>query len=249
MKELPIKLELDPIVEAIFELRFTSNYPSEAVFGIIYQNIFKVHQNLINIPLPITQIPEAVRNLDPNLKYQPYNRLQSDSWGINIGPNVISFFTQKPYMGWLKWKKVIEEILQKIMEANFFNNIERSGLRYINFIKENVLQVANMDIKIIDKQLDKQLTSLRTEFQENNYTEIIQILNNANMTIGNEQKFGSLIDIDVTREFTKDSIDIFNKEINNILDESHEKVKSLFYKFLKEDYVDSLKPIYEGENK
>jgi len=248
MKKLPTRLELDPIIEAAFELRFISNYPSEAVFGIIYQIIQKEFSDMKNIPLPITQIPEAVRNLDPNLKYQPYNRLQSNFWGINVGPNVISFFVQNPYMGWLKWKDIITKILQKIIETGIFNVIERSGLRYINFIEKSVLQVTNVDITIVGKKLDAQQTSLRTEFREDNYTETIQILNNASITIGNDQKFGSLIDIDIARDITSENTSSIYKEIENLLEESHAKAKSLFYNFLKEDYLNSLKPVYEGED-
>lgn len=247
MEKLPVKLELEPIVEAVFELRFVSRYPSEAVFGIIYQIIQKEYPDMKNIPLPI--IPEAVRSLDPNLKYQPHNRLQSNLWGINVGPNVISFSAQNPYMGWFKWKEIITKILQKIIDIKFFNVIERSGLRYINFIEKNVLQVTHIDVKIIGKKLDKQQTSLRTEFLEDNYIEIIQILNNANMVINNNPKIGSLIDIDIVKDFTNGNVNFIYEEIENILEESHSKVKSLFYKFLKDDYLNSLKPIYEEENK
>jgi uncharacterized protein (TIGR04255 family) len=249
MEKLPIKLELDPIVEAVFELRFISHYPSEAIFGIIYQIIQKEYPNMKSIPLPITQIPEAVRNFDPNLKYQPHNRLQSDLWGINVGPNVISFSAQNPYMGWFKWKEIITKILQKIIELKIFNAIERSGLRYINFIERNVLQVTHIDVKIVGKKLDEQQTSLRTEFREDNYIETIQILNNASMVINNNQQFGSLIDIDIAKDFTNGNANFLYEEIENILEESHLKVKSLFYKFLKDDYLNSLKPIYGEENK
>jgi len=249
MEKLPIRLELDPIVEAVFELRFISSYPPEAVFGIIYQIIQKEYPNMKNISLPITQIPGAVRNLDPNLKYKPHNKLQSNLWGINVGPNVISFSAQNPYMGWFKWKEIITKILKRIIDVEIFNVIERSGLRYINFIEKSVLQVTNVDITIVGKKLNAQQTSLRTEFQEDNYTETIQILNNANMFIDNKQKFGSLIDIDIAKDFANENVNFIYKEIENLLEESHSKVKSLFYKFLKDDYLNSLKPIYGEENK
>jgi uncharacterized protein (TIGR04255 family) len=245
MEKLPLRIEHDLIIEALFELRFDSLCPPEAIFGIIYQIISKKYPNIKNIPSPIFPVPEAVRTADPNLKYQPYNRLQNDSYGFNIGPNVMSFFVQKPYIGWSKWKPIIVEILNELTAINLFKTIERTGLRYINFVDKNIFSVTNVSMKIIEKELSNEQTTFRTEYVDGNYIKIVQICNNINMLINNEPATGSLIDIDIGRDLRIIDVQNFKDIIEEILEESHKKTKELFFNLLKKEFLNELGPIYE----
>jgi uncharacterized protein (TIGR04255 family) len=246
MENLPLKIKHDLITEALLELRFDSSFPPEAIFGIIYQIISKKYPNIQNVPLPILQLPEAIRNADPNFKYQPHNRLQKDVCGFNIGPNVISFFVQKPYIGWDKWKPIITEILNELMNIEgLFKIIERIGLRYINLIDRSIFSVANINIKIIDKVLDNEQTNFRTEYTDGNYVKIVQIFNNANILVNNKPICGSLIDIDIIRDLRTISIQNFKSKMEEILEESHNKEKILFFSLLKTDFLNELEPTYE----
>jgi len=247
MEKLPLKIKRDLITEALFELRFDSLYPPEAVFGIVYQIISKRYSNIKNFPLPISQVPEIVRNADPNLKYQPHCRLQNEncSYGFNIGPNVMSYFAQKPYIGWSEWKPIILEILAELAKVNLFKTIERTGLRYIDFIDRNIFSVTNISMKIIDEELNKEQTSFRTEYIDGNYIKIVQIFNNINMLMNNEPLFGSLIDIDVIRDFRTIDIQCFQQKIKELLEESHDKAKKMFFRLLKKEFLNELEPIYE----
>jgi uncharacterized protein (TIGR04255 family) len=246
MDKLPLKLKRDLITEAVFEIRFGSSYPSGAIFGIVYQIISKHYENIQNIPLPILQIPEAVRSADPNLKYQPHNKLQVDSCGFNVGSNVINFFVQKPYIGWSKWKPLIENIITELLNINLFKTVERTGLRYIDFIEKNLFSIANMSIEITGKKLTNEQTSFRTEFADDNYTKIVQMHNNVNVILENNQLVtGSLIDIDVVRNLNSEGIEIFSQKWRDILEESHQKSKSMFFNLLKKDFLNELEPVYE----
>ena len=104
MTKIPIKLGKDLILEAILELRFSTQTPAEVIFGAIYQS---AHSGTVkSTPLPILQIPEVVRKNDPNLKYQPHWKIDIDTRGIWIGPSVISFSISSPYVSWVSWKSL-----------------------------------------------------------------------------------------------------------------------------------------------
>ncbi len=73
--KLPKRLKRNPILEAIAEVRFLSSVPNDAVIGLVFssvQDIFGKPENL-----PILQLPAALREADPNLKYQLVTQTQS----------------------------------------------------------------------------------------------------------------------------------------------------------------------------
>ena len=66
---LPIRIEACPLIDALIEFRFEAAITKSAVFGIIYNLIKEEYRgNVIN--LPILQIPEQIREVDPNLKFK-----------------------------------------------------------------------------------------------------------------------------------------------------------------------------------
>jgi len=56
-----------PIIDAVFDIWFESKMPSEALLGIIVENI-ESYQNIRSLPL--LQLPKDIRLMDPNLKHQ-----------------------------------------------------------------------------------------------------------------------------------------------------------------------------------
>ena len=67
----PKKITPCPIIESVVEIRFDSAIPAEAIFGVVYNAFNDIFPNK-PINLPILQIPEQIRNSDPNLQYKPH---------------------------------------------------------------------------------------------------------------------------------------------------------------------------------
>jgi uncharacterized protein (TIGR04255 family) len=243
MTKLPLELKKNIILEAIFELRFEPEPPQEAVFGVIYPIVIKKFQDLKPISLPILQMPEAVRNADINFKYQPLNRLQGDGISISIGPRVISFSIVKPYIGWSKWRPSIVDILNGLSAEHVIKNVERTGLRYLNFIEQDVFPLINAEVKIINSSVKPISTSVRAEIPEGEYIKALQLANNASINEKGQIKNGSLIDIDIVRNKKIQNYD-FKINLETILDRSHLLAKQLFFDILKDEFLDKLEPVY-----
>ncbi len=239
-----MKIDKCPIIESVFEIRFQSVYPQEAVFGIFFQNISSVFKDANLIKLPIMQLPEAVRLSDPNLKYQAHHRLQKENQSISLGPQVLILSIQKPYMGWLKWNSFIKKVLEALTINNVFKKIERTGLRYINVFEEEIFSIANIQINLINNVLNTQSTSLKTEIIDDDIVKIINILNKVNIKHNNKNFIGSMLDIDIISNFSLNNNE-FNDEMDSILKISHDKEKELFFNLLKDDFLESLNPHYE----
>lgn len=244
MIQYPIQITPCPIQQAIFEVRFTSHLPPEAVFGVIYQAISKHFNNSTLIQLPILQLPEAVRQSDPNLVYQPLYRLEKETLSISIGPKVITFSNQTPYSGWYEWKHHILTILEALVESGVCVTVERSGLRYINVFQEQLFDITSTKINVIDTVLISQSTTLRTEIKNELTTTILQLSNNVNIALNNESFIGSVIDIDVLSDLNVNN-QFFGENIHEILETSHSKEKEMFFNLLKPEFLASLSPKYE----
>ena len=107
--KLPQKIEPCPIIDALFEIRFDTKMPLDAVFGIVYQ-IFAEEYNK-PIDLPILEIPAVIRKEDPTLKYKPHHRMENDDFVLQIGPNMISFSSYPSYSGWYKFSNGIYDVI------------------------------------------------------------------------------------------------------------------------------------------
>jgi len=244
MVKLPVRLKHDTIIEALFELRFEPELPSEAVFGAIYPIVTNKFKNLTHTPLPSSQLPDIVRNSDIQFMYQPLSRLQEDNLSISIGPRVINFSIVKPYIGWDKWKSYILDILNKLSVGGVIKNVERTGLRYLDFVEQDIFPLINAEFKIIDGTVKPTATTIRTEIPEGEYVKVLQLANCVSINEKGQNKNGSLIDIEVARN-EKIPNDAFKINLEAMLDKSHIIAKQLFFNILKEDFLNELGPIYE----
>ncbi len=66
MNKLPIKIFPCPIIEATIELKFSSNLPKGAVFGLIYQVVKDKFAKVER--LPTAMLPTEIIENDPNFK-------------------------------------------------------------------------------------------------------------------------------------------------------------------------------------
>ena len=235
--KLPIRLEKCPLIDCIIEVRFDTNIVKSAVFGLIYKQIQSDYPgNVIN--LPISQLPEAIRMSDPNLKYKPLYRIEGDKTVIQIGPDVINLSSKIPYIGWDEFLRIAKKVLNKAFESGAIGYISRLGHRYINFVDRDITSELAMSFKF--ENIDMQTVNsfnVRTTLAQGEY------LNNLSLT--NDGQFngkrGSLIDIDTFREYHDD---YFMNHMEEELQKAHQSEKMLFFSLLKESLLATLKPIY-----
>ena len=67
-KKMPVRLKKEPLIEAVWETRFTSEKQNVADLlpGLIYQAIPGRYQNIVR--LPVADIPAPIAEQDPNLR-------------------------------------------------------------------------------------------------------------------------------------------------------------------------------------
>jgi len=236
---IPKKIDPCPIVESIIELRFKPSVPTDAVFGLIYNQVKNSYQEVQK--LPILDLPEQIRNQDKNLLYRPYHKLRNEQYDLNIGPRVISLIKKEPYNGWERFSADTYDLIEQVAHAGIVKTIERLGVRYINFFDSNIYDKVDLKLLLGDKNFIKNDTYIKNVYEDSGIKIILQLGNNVSYNKSGSVKTGSLIDVDVSRYNLGDA---FISSPNEILNEMHKKEKEVFFEILQDDFVNQLNPEY-----
>lgn len=238
---MPVSISPCPVQEAVVEIRFSTSKPPDAVFGILYS---KVQEKFTTTnPLPILQIPEAIRSQDPNLTYQPQYVLSQGNFNLKIGPKVLGFSCTAPYTGWKQFYSFVTEIIETTKDTGVIESPERLGLRYVNFFPRPVLDILALGIQFGELQVSKEPTYLRTEFKQDDFDKIVSITNNMSISLPGETVLGSLVDIDCVHTFSRNTCD-FYAVYDSIINRGHFMEKQAFFELLAPDFLATLDPKY-----
>lgn len=245
MTSIPKRLKIEPLIEVIWELRFSSkiNSLAEILPGIIYTEFKEQYNNIIK--LPHAELPSSVLQRDPNLKYIPIVRLDSSQYTIQIGEHVISLSCRRPYSGWLEFGKQIKALAIKLQDTHLLEP-ERFSLKYIYIIKTTEIQ----DLSVLDgkfilagRDLNNSPFHLRIEFQEDSYIHVVQIASPTEAKLPSGEQFnGVLLDIDTI--YSNHSHENYWPEFQNKLDKVHDAGKRLFFELLNDNTINLLEPEY-----
>jgi uncharacterized protein (TIGR04255 family) len=237
---LPKKIDPCPILQAIVELRFDSEFPHDAIFGIIYKE-FKDDYPKVE-ELPILQLPEAVRSRDQNLRYKPFYKLSKDkTFLFQVGARVISLISLKPYAGWEKFFEKLHDILKRMDNLKILNFYSRIGIRYINGFDCNIFEKTNLSLNMKGQSLTDCNTSINSEILTGKFTSTLRVANNAQVTTAAaaiEASIGSIVDIDTYVENPKE-------DTASLIETGHIEEKKLFFSLLKSEFIEQeLNPEY-----
>jgi len=247
---LPKKLNTEPLVEAIFEVRFASAIPaSEILPGIFFRDL-KGDKTISS--LPASQIPAQMRNADVNLQFAPINRLDWDRFFINFSDKSLSIGCKLPYPGWKIFKASIENILEIIAKLDIIKSVSRYSLKYVNLIPsgdtDKQISFLNLDLSIANHPVEKEIFQVRVEIPKTEYINIVQIFSSATATVSNgKTKQGVAVDIDTIKNLTDVSINELMNNLSIKLEDIHAINKTIFFDCLKPDTIQDLEPEYGND--
>jgi uncharacterized protein (TIGR04255 family) len=239
--KLPKTISPCPIKEAVAEVRFESNVPPDAVFGITYQALKKNFTKVQH--LPIVALPPNVRNASKDLAFQPHYRLLSENLVVLVGPKVISVGMRGEYPGWSVLSPRIKETFLQLHQTGIVARTVRLGLRYINFFTFDIYPNLLLKITVNDSSLGGEGTFFKTVLTGGSCKSILNIGKGVAL-VNKPGQTGSIIDID---SYTTDASGDFVSTLERFLEDAHQTEKELFFKLLKPEFLNTLKPVYENE--
>lgn len=248
MTTLPKKLKKEPLIDAVFEIRFKSDFPAGGILpGLLFG---KLDGNKTIEQLPISQIPHQVRDADPNLQFAPLTKLDWGQFYINVGDRSLSVGCKHPYPGWGDFKPAITEVTRILEDANIIKSVERYALKYVDLIpaatvKEQVSSL-NFDITLAGHKLTQEVFQLRIEIPQGDFIHAVQVVSSATATLqSGESRKGLIVDVDSIVILKSVSFSELTTGFSEKLDLIHQENKKMFFDCLKAEALDALEPEYE----
>ena len=237
---VPKKLNPAPLLISAINIKFDSDVPTEAVFGILYQNIQNSLGTFKSSPTPIINIPLEIRENDDNLKFMPTYTLldEKKQYSLQIGGKIASIVYDKAYGieygGWRDYfRSEIKKFIECIDKSKVIKKIINLEYQNIDFFQdEDIFKNINITIDYPAKCVSKQLSFSET-FE--GMTNSVNINGSAQVIVNNENASGSTIDM---KTVCADS-DTEADNIKEILEKMHESNKKLFFSIIKEEYINA----------
>ncbi len=245
---LPTKLRNEPLIDAIFEVRFIGSMPASVILpGIFFGKLpgQKIIENL-----PIAQIPKPLRDADQNLKFAAISKIDWDAYFINVGDFSLSVSCKYPYPGWSKFRDAIAQAIEILDSAGIVETVERYSLKYIDLFPATTnrekVSMLNMKVMIADHELKEEPFQMRMEISKDELIHAVQIVSSANAVLHNGlTKDGLVVDVDTIAVIDGISMEILLNDFSKKLDSIHSANKSMFFDCLRSETIAALGPSYE----
>ena len=246
--KIPVRLKKEPLLEAVWEVRFSGTKPSVADLlpGMLFKALPGKYGNIVR--LPAADIPAPVVEHDRNLRYVPKIRLENGNQAVQIGEHVVSLSCRRPYSGWEIFSRDIRSLAEAVKRTGLIGGIERFSLKYIDLIELEQpvgLGCLNLELKLGEYEISKRPVQLRTEIKEGDLIHIVQIVSPAEvgLSVDGKRFKGVLLDIDTIKPLSENES---WSALDSRLDDVHLACKKMFFSLMKPETVNKLEPEYEG---
>lgn len=247
-KLLPIKLNKEPLVEAICQLRVVGKAALNTLApGLL---LAKYPADVSDIQqLAAAMVPEPVRAMQPELAFAPLVKLKFKNVLVMIGERSITVANPAPYLGWASFKPLIVEVFTVLLESKLVSRVERYSLKYTNVLKANEapdsLGALALSLKVGQLELNKRATSVRTETLTDGLVTIITLTGGVTVQAeGQAPMQGSLIDIDTICQNNVQDADAFISSMPSELDRVRRINKETFFECLTDEAIHELGPVF-----
>jgi uncharacterized protein (TIGR04255 family) len=247
MKNLPKKLKKEPLIDAVFEVRFTSAFPAGSVLpGLLFGKL----EGDKKIEQLLSQLPQVMRDADPNLRFAPLSRLDWKQFYINVGDRSVSVGFKYPYPGWNSFKPAIIEVMDVLKGANIIKSVERYSLKYIDLLPATDLgeQVSfiNFDLTLAGHKLENETFQIRLEIPRDGFLHVVQVVSSATATLHTgESRQGLIVDVDTIANQKEVSFAELLSGFPDKLDAIHQANKGVFFDCLNPKTIRALEPEYD----
>ncbi|MGM0609319.1 MAG: TIGR04255 family protein [Candidatus Muiribacteriota bacterium] len=247
--KIPVKLNKNPIIDVLFECRLDVAFPISNILPGFFYSHFDCKKNIEK--LPHSDIPEAIRKHDPNLKYLPLVRMRIDGYSFLIGDSSISVSCDLPYRGWGDFKKTITEMISVLKKSDIVNGIDRYSLKYVDLIQSKdvaeQVNLANIYLRIGEHELTNEPYQIRMDTKVDGFINIIQIISGAKVKKSTQERplEGVVFDIDTIKPTNGMSLEKMEENIEESLDSIHSICKKTFFDCITKETLNKLEPEYD----
>lgn len=242
-----MKLGKEPLIDAIFEMRFQSQEGASNILAGVLYTALSGEKKIEH--LPTASLPQQLRDIDPNLQFAPVIRIIFDKFSVSIGDKSFVIGCSMPYPGWKVFKKNVMEVVTATQAPCIIQSINRFSLKYTDIIPTNnhndSSTLLNADLSIGGHSFLSGNYSLRVEKQDNDLLHILSIISHATATTRDGAiRNGLVVDVDTIAGIADEPMQNFVSNLPSRLEHAHLANKSTFFKCLTESTIQRLEPAY-----
>lgn len=248
-KPAPKKLGKEPLIDVICGIHFESTYPVDALLpGLLLSKLTDKTPKFE--ALPAAQLPQMMRDSNPDLKNAPLMRVIVDEqFAVLIGSKWLGVGCLMPYAGWSDYKPMIEMVFAVLNDVPSVKNVERLSMKYVDFMDSAFdgapLSRLQLQIDIAGQRISSQVTQLRTEIIAPPFVHAVTILSHATATRPEQPSTdGVVVDVD-THMVQTIPLQAFLAQMPDLLEKIHTANKDFFFSLLTESGLKELEPAYE----
>lgn len=245
--ELPIKLNADPIIDAVIEIRVKTSQPLSSIMpGVLLKD--EDVGFVQSLQLPAFNIPEQIRINDPNLMYQPLIKIElKDGFSLLVGDQVLAIVSPIPYVGGNNFKNKALQVIRILLDLPVVESVHRVSIKYTDFLVANSLQeldvYLNLDFKLGNTHMPEvNGYDLNFHIANQNVLHLIRLV--ALTRLDNNQE-GMILDIDTIKNINNSDAQKFKDSLSETLNKIHTKSKTQFFSLLTDEALKKLEAVYE----
>lgn len=222
------------------ELRFVTRVDWTLLPGLLFPLIKERYPD--QRKLAVASLPEEALQQIPDLAYASRMQFSGQQFVLNFGPKMVSLAFRGEYPGWQRIKTELEWLSGQIRKADFIQEGDRLGMRYIDFFEGDIFEHLVLDVQSGGEKVKGVAMNFATVFQRGEMTARLILNNAATVPRGAEMRSGSILDLDVWMGAS--SFDV-SGDLMAKFEAAHQFNKEIFFGLLKTEFLDSLAPQYE----
>ena len=248
-KRLPAKLEVEPVVNAVFELRVATDRPlHESVPSMMYSKFTGQIEGLQALPVGLVLQDSSGQDAS---QYMVKLRIDWRGFQFHLGDRAAVVTYEGSYPGGDAFKAAIYDFVDAILDAGLVTAIERYSLKYINFFPgaSEFEFVNDMDwnLTLGGASIGDKNVMLRFEAEDGDFRTITSVLTKAQLQQrATQPRTGGVIEVDEICLHSTSDTARFRSELHDRLDELRTRNKQAFFNALTDAAIERLGPTYDA---
>lgn len=243
---IPTRLRKEPLIDAVAEIRFTASVDASLFLpGLLLQKFPGANVER----LPAADMPEAIRQMDESLRFQPVIRVFIDGYFLMIGTGSIAICCVLPYRGWNSFKTTIISVFEVVAKSGFLSSVTRCSMKYSDVLAVNSVEEAliylDLKLTIAGEEVHQGAFNVQIQRLGGDVLHMVQAAVPIQLTlIDGSKKQGALLSIDSVSQAPEMPVSDFVANMDAILERIHSENKTEFFSWLTQEAMSLLEAEY-----
>lgn len=244
---LPSKLGKEPLVDAVFEMRFDSHMPVASIWPGMLYGALPGEKTMENLPL--ISLPKEIRDQDPNLIHSPLCRISWGDFWILLGDHVFCVASKLPYQGWASFSAAIHTAFEVVLNTKMVNSVSRCSIKYVDILNHSPLEPSecfNLNLNLGGRSPTGNNFHVRMESRDGALLHNIQVGSAAQYGLADGTVLaGPVLDVDTVLDLGDEPAHIFLENLRDRAEWLHSANKQVVFDCFSSAALDYLEPAYE----